>query len=191
MVSNNNITQIGRRIKTLRQERELTIQNVADKSGISKGMLSRIENGRTIPSLPVALNIINALEISLVDFFSSLESSEENDYILIKRADRNEINKEDRSIGFTYLSGINTSTKSESMEVNFLIIDPNSKRKKVTTEAYELKYVIRGSIDYMLDNTTIKLEEGDLFYYNGNIPHVPINSGSTTAELLVIYFFKN
>ena len=51
---------IGKRIKKIRKEKQLTISDVATKASVSNGPISRIENGRTIPSLPVLLNIITS-----------------------------------------------------------------------------------------------------------------------------------
>ena len=55
------ISFVGKRIKELRLNKDLKLVEVAIKSRVSKGLLSRIENGRTIPSLPVLFSIINAL----------------------------------------------------------------------------------------------------------------------------------
>lgn len=190
MVKHDNITQIGRLIKEIRISEGLTIQLLADRAGISKGMLSRIENGRIIPSLHVTIKLIEKLNYPLGDFFKRIEQQDEQSYIVLKKGDRTKIDREDKSIGFNYFFGLNASSGPSSFEVNFLTIDPNNKRDKVTTEAHELKYIIKGKIDYHLDDEVLKLEEGDLLYYNGNIPHVPINNTNEPAEMLVIYFFK-
>jgi Predicted transcriptional regulators len=58
----NVISFVGKRIKELRLGRDLKLVEVAIKSSISKGLLSRVENVRTTPSLPVLFNIINALD---------------------------------------------------------------------------------------------------------------------------------
>jgi len=51
------ISFVGKRIKELRLSKDLKLVEVAIKSSVSKGLLSRIENGRTIPSLPVLFSI--------------------------------------------------------------------------------------------------------------------------------------
>ncbi|WP_027419868.1 helix-turn-helix domain-containing protein [Crocinitomix catalasitica] len=190
MVKHDNITQIGRQIKELRVFEGLTVQTLADKAGISKGMLSRIENGRIIPSLHVTIKLIEELQCPLGDFFQKLEHEDEQTYILLKSGDRKKIDRENKSLGFNYFFGLNASSGPSSFEVNFLVIDPENKREKVTTDAHELKFMIRGKVDYHLDEEVITLEKGDLLYYNGNIPHVPINTSNEPAEMLVIYFYK-
>ncbi|MFM8738789.1 MAG: helix-turn-helix domain-containing protein, partial [Cytophagales bacterium] len=66
------ISQIGKRIKAIRNEQRITLQELSSRSELSKGLLSKIENSRTIPSLPVFLSIMKAIETNPKDFFDSL-----------------------------------------------------------------------------------------------------------------------
>ncbi|MFX5530058.1 helix-turn-helix transcriptional regulator, partial [Acinetobacter baumannii] len=59
------IIQITNKLKELRKEKNITLQELADSAGVSKGMLSQVENNRTIPSLTVFLNIIKSLQIDI------------------------------------------------------------------------------------------------------------------------------
>ena len=54
---------IGKRIKEIRKAGNNTISDVATKAGVTAGLISSVENGRTIPSLPVLLKIIDSLDI--------------------------------------------------------------------------------------------------------------------------------
>lgn len=56
------IGRIGKRIKALRNARGLTLQLLSERAHITKGLLSKIENSRTIPSLPVFLQIVQGLK---------------------------------------------------------------------------------------------------------------------------------
>ncbi|WP_394801049.1 helix-turn-helix domain-containing protein [Niabella ginsengisoli] len=55
----------------------MTITTIAGKADVSNGLISRIENGRTIPSLPVLLSIVNALGVPVADFFKDIPASNE------------------------------------------------------------------------------------------------------------------
>lgn len=77
------ILEINKRIKQYRTDKSFTLQELADLSGVTKGMISQIENGRSIPSLPVLLNIVNALDINLSEFFKDINQRE--DLVLITR----------------------------------------------------------------------------------------------------------
>ncbi|MFT5252321.1 MAG: transcriptional regulator with XRE-family HTH domain, partial [Flavobacteriales bacterium] len=74
---NDYLIGIGKRIKEIRKASKKTISSVASHAEVSNGLISRIENGRTIPSLPVLLNIINALEVDVSDFFEGMPKPSE------------------------------------------------------------------------------------------------------------------
>ena len=68
------LIQISNRIKERRREKNITVQELALRANVSKGLISQIENSRTIPSLLVLIEIIKALEIDLNEFFKDIRS---------------------------------------------------------------------------------------------------------------------
>ncbi|HEY9220936.1 MAG TPA: XRE family transcriptional regulator [Lutibacter sp.] len=186
----NYLLDIGKRIKKIRKEKQLIISQVANDAGVSNGLISKIENGRTIPSLPVLFNIIGALQIDVSSFFDGMERENNNNYIVTRHDAYTEIEKEVEAEGFIYKFIFNRSLKSIGFEAVLLEVMPNSKRDKITTDAYEFKYILNGKISYIIADEEIKLAEGDSLFFDGRIPHVPINKGSKTAKMLVLYFFN-
>jgi transcriptional regulator with XRE-family HTH domain len=67
------LLQISNKLREIRKTRNITLQEVADDSSITKSMLSQIENGRTVPSLLVLMRLINALGIDLDSFFKDID----------------------------------------------------------------------------------------------------------------------
>lgn len=186
----NYLLNIGKRIKNIRKEKQLIISQVADGAGVSNGLISRIENGRTIPSLPVLFNIIGALQIDIGSFFDGMESANDNNHIVIRANEYKNIEKEVEAEGFAYKFIFNKGLKSIGFEAVLLEVMPNSKREKVSTDAYEFKYVLSGEINYLIDNEEVLLKEGDSLFFDGRIPHVPVNKSDKKASMLVLYFFN-
>ncbi|NLP57094.1 XRE family transcriptional regulator [Lutibacter sp. B1] len=184
------LLDIGKQIKKIRKKKQLIISEVATKAGVSNGLISRIENGRTIPSLPVLLNIIGALEIELSSFFDGMEKINGKKFIVTRKNEYSEIEKEVEAEGFVYKFIFNKSLSSIGFEAVLLEVLPNSKRDKVTTDAYEFKYMLSGKISYIIDNEEIEITEGDSLFFDGRFPHVPINKDSEPAKMLVLYFFN-
>ncbi len=185
------INNIGKRIKDIRLSKEQKLVDVAIKSGVSKGLLSRVENGRTIPSLPVLLDIIDALGEKPGSFFESIEyKSGSPFYLLIKRNDYQPVNKED-SIGFNYYSIISKSFNEVTFNAVLLELEPNATREMVTTDGMEFIYLVSGCIDYQLGNTLLSMEEGDSLFFDGRVPHLKINKSGKNALVLVIYLLFN
>ncbi len=182
---------IGKRIKTIRKKQGITISTLASKSGVSNGLVSRIENGRVIPSLPVLLEIISALEVDASTFFEDIEKKTGDKFIHIKKEDQQLIEKEVEAKGFEYQQIFGKSLHAVGFEAVLLNLSPNSKREKVTTDAWEFKYIISGECDYEIDNEIVTVKQGDSIYFNGRLPHVPTNKGDQDCIMLVLYFFND
>ncbi len=72
------LIQISNRIKQVRLEKKITVQSLADKAQVSKGLISQIENNRTVPSLWVLMNIILALNLDFNEFFKDISQEKKN-----------------------------------------------------------------------------------------------------------------
>ncbi|MBI6118019.1 helix-turn-helix domain-containing protein [Salegentibacter maritimus] len=183
------IIGIGKRIKEIRKSNKKTINEIASKADVSNGLISRIENGRTIPSLPVLFNIIKALEVEVTYFFLGIPNSNGSSYILTRSSEFSVIEKEDDAQGFLYKFIFNKQLSSIGFEAVLLEISPNSKRDKVITEAFEFKYMVSGSCNYIIGEDEVTVNEGDALFFDGRIPHVPVNKSDQKAKMLVMYFY--
>ena len=79
------LIQISIRIKDKRREKNITVQELASRANVSKGLISQIENSRTIPSLVVLVDIIKALEIDMNVFFKDIHATGSNFPLIIRR----------------------------------------------------------------------------------------------------------
>ncbi|MAU71259.1 MAG: DNA-binding protein [Pseudozobellia sp.] len=180
---------IGKRIKEIRKGGGKTINDIAGKAGVTGGLISRIENGRTIPSLPVLLKIISSLETEVTDFFNGMPQVNGANYIVSRKEENSIIEKEDEAVGFSYTYIFGKQLSSLGFESVLLEVAPGSKRDKVTTDAYEFKYMLSGECYYEIGDDEVLLKEGDSIFFDGRIPHVPVNRGGVTSKMLVMYFF--
>ncbi|WP_440121067.1 helix-turn-helix domain-containing protein [Tenacibaculum sp. Ill] len=181
---------IGKRIKEIRKKQHITINTLATNAQVSNGLISRIENGRTIPSLPVLLEIISALEIDASTFFEGVEKKTGSKYIHIKKEEQQLIEKEVEAEGFTYYQIFGKSLNAVGFEAVLLTVSPNSKREKVITDAWEFKYIMSGECTYLIDNVEVTVKEGDSLYFDGRLPHVPVNRTQMPCTMLVLYFYS-
>lgn len=184
------LIQISNKIKNLRKSKNFTVQELADKAGVSKGLISQIENSRTIPSLLVLIQIIKALEIDFTEFFGDLSMNEKGLNILVKRQDDYTFFEKETAKGYNYYRIFTKSFSNTTIDIVLLEVMPGSKRDYVTTDAYEYKFMVSGSITYDFNGQRILLNEGDSILFDGNIAHNPINESDKPAKMLVIYFFN-
>lgn len=181
---------IGKRLKSIRKKQGFTISTLANNAGVSNGLISRIENGRTIPSLPVLLELISALNIDASNFFEGVEKKTGAKYIHIKKEEQQFLEKEIEAEGFTYFQVFGKSLNAVGFEAVILSVAPKSKRAKVITDAWEFKYILSGKCIYIIDDEEIEVNTGDSLYFNGRLPHVPVNRSETNCTMLVLYFFS-
>lgn len=184
------IVQISNKLKHIRKEKSLTLQEVADRAGVTKGLISQIENGRTIPSLLVLIQIIKSLEEDLDDFFRELSLHTNQAPILIQKKENYERFEKETAGGYIYHRIFTKKVKESTVDIVLLDIEPGSDRDFAETEAFEYKYIIQGDVTYVFPDETIQLNEGDSMLFDGRIPHKPLNPGDETCKMLVVYFFE-
>ena len=184
------LIQISNRIKERRREQNITVQELANQANVSKGLISQIENSRTIPSLMVLIDIIRALNIDLNEFFKDIRTKGNISPVLVKRKDEYEYFEKEFANGFHYKRIFTRFIDHSTVDIVILELEPNSTRPLVETDAFEYKYIISGQIEYQINGDKILLGPGDSLLFDGRIPHTPVNMGVDTASMLVIYFFE-
>ncbi len=184
------IVQITNKLKDIRKEKSITLQELSEMVGVTKGMLSQVENNRTIPSLTVFLNIIKSLQIDINDFFKDFNPKNESKVIFKKKSSYLPFEKEN-TVGFYYQRILSCTINGYYLDVVLLTITPNATRPMVKTDAYEFKYILKGNVEYIIGDEIFEMEEGDSIFFDATVPHNPKNSGDTEAQLLAIYIFNS
>ena len=187
-MSNDLILQISNRIKEKRKEKKITLQQLAGEIGVTKGLISQIENNRTIPSLTVLLSIIKSLHVDLNEFFDKLETPAINEPLVIRSSDHRRIEKEYTKGTYYYRV---TSFRHNNKLVDVVLYKQEKAAHKgyVSTEAHEFDYMIKGQMQYTIAGKKYILEEGDSFYYDARKPHHSKCLSDEAYEMLVVYFF--
>ncbi len=179
----------GIEIKKKRKEQEITLQALAERTGLTAGLLSKIENFRTIPSLPVLMTIIAALKIDPAELFRGLNQVAKSKYLLIRSADRKPVEREE-SRKFHYELILEAPLPvGGNMQLMFVRMPAGSGGAPVTTDADELLYILEGEFNYLVDGERVRLAAGDTLFFDGRLPHGPEKPGEA-GSLLAFYFFQ-
>jgi len=190
-MENEILVQISQKIKSIRKDKNLTIQEIADRAGVTKGLISQIENSRTIPSLLVLMQIIKGLEVDLNYFFNNLSLDGREAPILVLRKEEYQKFEKEAASGYQYERIFTRKIKTGAVDFVLLEIQPGSVRDFVTTDAYEFKYILQGSVKYIFRDSIVELNEGDSMLFDGRLEHNPVNEGDIPVKMLVVYFFEN
>jgi transcriptional regulator with XRE-family HTH domain len=184
------IAQITTKLKDIRKEKNLTLHELAEIVGVTKGMLSQVENNRTIPSLTVFLNIIKSLQIDINDFFTGF-TTDTGSKVLFKKAIQYQPFQKENSAGFHYQRIMSSTVDEYHIDFVLLTLQPDAEREMVRTDAYEFKYLLKGKVEYFIGEESYIMEAGDSIYFDATEPHTPKNIGGTDAQLIVLYIFKS
>lgn len=181
---------IGDKIRTKRTLKNITLEQLATRAGVSKSLISQIENNRTVPSLPVLFNIIHSLEEDLKIFFEDMHDSYGNNHILIIRKGQEKLFAKEPVKGFSYKRILTRTVASQATDVVLLELKKGaSRRQLIKTDAFECKYILKGSVEYQVEKETFELNEGDTLFFDGRAPHRLKNTGPAEALILVFYLF--
>jgi len=184
-----NLIKLGSSIKSLRKEQDLTLTTLSQMTGLTAGLLSRIENFRTIPSLPVLLKIADALKVSPSELLAGIGDSGSPGWKLVRKNERTAVERESNK-GFMYEMLLDTESSGCNLQSLILSIEPGAVREKVKTDGDQFIFILKGNIVFSLGDEKVNLSEGDILFFDGNIEHVPENPGNETAVLLAVYLLK-
>ncbi|CAN5419811.1 helix-turn-helix domain-containing protein [soil metagenome] len=183
------IVQITNKLKDIRKEKNITLQDLAESAGVTKGMLSQVENNRTIPSLTVFLNIIKSLKIDINDFFQDFNTGKESK-VIFKKKEQYHLFEKENAIGFRYQRIMSSTINEYHVDFVLLTLTPDAQRSNVQTDAFEFKYILKGNIEYTIGEEIFEMEAGDSIFFDATEPHNPRNTGDSEAQMLVVYIFN-
>ncbi|QNL50207.1 helix-turn-helix transcriptional regulator [Olivibacter sp. SDN3] len=184
------LIQIGNQIKERRKSERITVQELADRASVSKGLISQIENNRVIPSLVVLIDIIRSLDLDLNVFFKDIGINKTTKTILLKKKEEYSCFKEGEAIGFHYQRILTRNIRKSTVDIVLLELESNASKPMVETMALEYNYILSGEIAYRFEDESVRMSAGDSVLFDGRIPHTPKNMGSYKAVMLVVYFFE-
>lgn len=181
------LTIIGKRIKQARLNKGFTQQNLADRCGFTKSLLSKIENGQTASAVATLSKIADNLETPLSWF---LEENEQQNLILLPSNNRpSQIGS--KEMGYMYERLANRSRFSK-IEPVLVTVPPDSEvTEPFTHSEEEFIYILSGSIHLWYDGNSHLLKEGDSAYFNGSIPHIFLPASDQEAKVLTIFVQSN
>jgi XRE family transcriptional regulator, regulator of sulfur utilization len=175
---------IGRRIRALRAHMDLSLRDLAERSGVSAPMLSQVERGETSPTLQVAARIAAGLELRL----SQLLRLDEASSVTITRA---EDRRQGGTAGHAY-EVLTPSDPGQRAELSRHVLAPGAATGGPGDPpihepgAREIAFVDSGSAVLWIDGERHELAAGDCVTFDADLPHHFENPGETEAVLLAV-----
>jgi XRE family transcriptional regulator, regulator of sulfur utilization len=177
---------IGARVRALRESSDLSLRDLAERSGVSAPMLSQVERGETSPTLTIAARIAAGLELRLSQL---LRLDESGSVTVVHAGQRRRGGSNRRGHGFEVLT---SSQPGQRAELSRHTLTPGGATGAADDPpmhepgSRETALVERGSVVLVCDGQRHVLEEGDCVTFDADLPHHFENHGALDAELLAV-----
>ncbi|MEM7171676.1 MAG: helix-turn-helix domain-containing protein [Pseudomonadota bacterium] len=176
---------IGRQVRQFRQELNMTVVEVANLAGMSRGMLSKIENGMTSPSLATLRALSQALNVPVTSLFRKYE--EQRDATFVKADSGLLIERRGSRAGHQYRLLGHTVGKGTSVEPYLVTLTEKSEVFPLFQHSgTEFIYILEGEVVYRHGNQTYLLSRGDSLFFDANAPHGPEELISLPIKMLSV-----
>lgn len=173
---------LGQKIRELRRHKKMRIQDIAENTGYSKALISRIENDSVIPSIASVRNIAAVLDITLHELFAA---AEDENVSVVKKKDRK---TKDIKKSRIQIESLCENVTGNKMAASIMTIPPGASVKEEAKERIEEKWwhVLGGKLEVVAGELKYELAKGDSIYSNSKEPCEYKNPTSRKASALVI-----
>lgn len=169
---------LGEKIRRKRNERQMSMKELAVSTGLSSGFISQVERDLTEPSITSLRKIAEALDVALFHFFID----EEGGGKVVRKKDRQKIRFPESKVVYELCS----PDLNRQMETFMGTLEPGAETSKepMAHDGEEVIHVVEGEMFIQIGSEQYVLEVGDTIYYYGTIPHLIKNLGDSTMRFL-------
>ena len=166
---------IGKKIQTLREEKRISLDSLAQQVDITPTLLSQIENDVVPPTLATLLNLARVLDVKVDHFFVQETSLEKIELTRVNERLSVAKSREADTARLTYnYQALSYRLQGKQMEPFLVEFDSRIEEQPIplSHEGEEFCYCLEGEIEFITDERRITLRPGDSLYYYADVPHV-------------------
>ena len=178
---------IGTRLRELRKAKGLSLEQMADLTGVELTLLEEIENGKAQPQLGTVLRLSKTLESA---FGGLITGSGDQDYVITRKTDRPVVARSTSKKGQTQVYqyyGLAAPVQGRHMEPLIVHLDENPTGDLSIHEGEEFIYVLEGVVSLDMGDKHYDLVPGDSAFYLSSTPHLIAAKSGTATILAVIH----
>ena len=169
---------IGKKLKELRLQNDLTLEDLASRSELTKGFLSQVERNLTTPSIATLEDILEALGTNLSEFFH-----EEPEKQIVFTTQDFSVDEQE----YYKIEWVIPNAQKNEMEPILLTLHPHKKSLDMSAHhGEEFGYVLKGTVTLVRGNKKYKLKAQETFYLDGTKGHYLYNHSTSDAKILWI-----
>ncbi len=178
---------IGRAVRSFRRQKAMTVADLSRQTGLSIGMLSKIENGITSPSLSTMQSLAHALSVPITAFFRRYE--EKREVMHVKAGAAVEKDRAGTRAGHQYnlLGHIGANASGVIVEPYMITLSETSDVfPTFQHDGIELLYMLEGEVEYRHGDQTFLMQPGDSLFFDADAPHGPEKLNTLPARFLSV-----
>ena len=182
--------KVGQRIRTFMERQSLSLEQLAERTGLDTSFLTTVIDDDVYPSLGPLLKIARALDVRLGTF---LDDQISKDPLVIRRAERKEelsmLRGKDKPVALKFYS-LGSGKSDRHMEPFYVELLPESEKSKDLSshEGEEFIVVYAGRVEITYGTEVYELEAGDSIYYNSIVPHYVSCKGAQPASIYAVLY---
>ncbi|MEI6314119.1 MAG: XRE family transcriptional regulator [Syntrophus sp. (in: bacteria)] len=180
---------IGRKVQELREKQQLTIMDLAAKTGLPRSVLAEIESGEVIPPVAILLKLAKALNVGMAHFFQDTAVA---DKISVTRKDqrlriKRRPHHHEGEVDYIYES-LETGKPDKHMEPLFVEFQPMETGDMIfsTHDGEEFVYLLEGKLEFRSHERTEILAPGDAIYFESDLSHAFRGLDNKAARAIVV-----
>lgn len=179
-------SDIGRNIKSIRVSQKLTLEALAEKTGYTKGYLSKVENADKSPPVSTLIVLAKALGVALSDIFG--DETTVKRCAVVRKAERHVMARSGANFGYSYETLAHTYPNKKMMP-SILTIPSESRGSEVFQhEGEEMMLVVEGRMRFFHGDDVYVLEPGDSVYFDSGIPHYGIPDDHRDVKCVMVIY---
>lgn len=171
------LADFGARVRSLRKERSLTTEKLAQVAGVSAGLISQIERGHGNPSFATLVQLAHGLQLPVGQLLQPTETEQ----VVVRRNERRRLDSHGLATEDGGVYELLTPDLNGALEANWVVTPPgyDTSATPYTHNGEEFGIVLSGTKDVYLDGVRHRLEAGDSIRYASTIPHWYANPSET------------
>ena len=189
-----NLVELAQRLRDARLHRGLTLDDVSERSGLAKGLLSKVENFRVTPTLVTLSKLTEALGLKLSELLEGLD--EKPAFSVVRRDERQVIERNrahpDPNHRFNNYYESLVARGADRMMEPFEIRVPakGGRQEALQHEGEEFLLVLEGEVKFLFDDEVIVMKEGDSIYFDAEANHRLYNDSEHDARVVSVMCFS-
>lgn len=175
---------IGARIRFLRQQRGMTLEQLSRSARLTKSFVSKVERGVSVPSISTAMKLADSFDITVGQLLG--EEHYDDAISLTRKSERRAFMRRGGPSGYNYemIAGAKRFKRMQPYIMRPPLKFQDKRRFEHTGE--ELMFVVSGNVEVELSGRKLRLKAGDALYFDAHLPHRSRSVGSKNAQVLIV-----